>query len=389
MLPFLRDRPLVLQEPGTGRFLRQAPADTPAFVRAVGVTSPDTNKTVDYVLAEDARSLRWLAERGHVEFHVWHSRARSLGCPDYAFFDLDPSPGSTFEQVCEVAMLVKEAMSRLGLRSYAKTSGLTGLQVYVPTDPVFGFGQVREWTRKVCARINRDHPTLTTMEWRVDEREGVFLDHLMMAPNKNAICALSPRLGEPAPTISMPVTWDEVEARSFRPAQLTIELPADRLARAGRAFQPVVESGQRLPIQGASRELPHTVGPDWRHAGPRRRIRCIVGGWSPPEGETGAHMGSAVLGLYYKGELAFVGKAPVPREARHELYVRVAELRADEPPFINAPAGIRGAHWARPELVCRLECSGLTGGPSLRAPSYLGLEPRSDPRSCTLEQLGA
>ena len=81
MLPFLRDRPLVLQEPGTGRFLRQGPADTPAFVRAVGVTSPDTNKTVDYLLAEDARSLMWLAERGHVEFHVWHSRARSPGSP--------------------------------------------------------------------------------------------------------------------------------------------------------------------------------------------------------------------------------------------------------------------------------------------------------------------
>jgi bifunctional non-homologous end joining protein LigD len=386
ILPFLRDRPLVLREPGRRRFTRQAPANTPDYVQAAGVTSPDTGKTVDYLLAQDRRSLLWLARRGHVELHAWHSRLPSLAFPDYAFFDLDPSPSTSFEQVCEVALLVKAEMDRLGLRSCVKTSGVSGLQVYVPARPDHPFGQVRAWTGEVCERIHRAHPRLTTMEWTVEERRGVFLDHRMMAPNKNSIVALSAR-GTPGATVSMPLSWDELAAAPD-PAGFTIELPLERLRRASRLFRPVVKAGQRLPLGKPRRERAHTAGPDWRRAGRRLRLRCVVGGWAPPEGERGAHMGYVLLGLYYLGELAYVGKAPVPPGRRHELYVKVAEQAAPGPPFITLPRSLPGARWARPELVCSIECSGLTGGPDLRAPTYLGLEPGTDPRAYTLEQLG-
>jgi DNA ligase D-like protein (predicted polymerase) len=386
MLPFLHDRPLVLHEPGKRRFVRQAPPDTPDFVEATGITSPDTGKTVDYLLAQDRRSLLWLAERGHIEIHGWHSRVHSLGCPDYAFFDLDPSAGTEFPRVREVALLVKKEMDGLGLRCYVKTSGLTGLQIYVPTEPKFTFVQVRDWTRKISSKINEAHPDLTTMEWKVEDRRGVFLDHMMMAPNKNAIVPFSPRETGGTLTISMPLAWDELaevsDARMF-----TIDASATRLKKAAANFAPVVQGKQRLPIDGTSHEVPHVAGPDWRHAGRRVQIRCVVGGWAPPEGESSTHMGSVLLGLYYAGELAYVGKAPVPHDARHELYVKVAELHSEEPPFINLPKPVRGAHWANPALVCCIECSGLTGGPDLRAPAYLRLMPDIEPRSCTLEQL--
>jgi bifunctional non-homologous end joining protein LigD len=387
MAPFLHDRPLVLREPGRGRFVRQAPADTPDFVAAVGITSPDTGKTVDYLLAQDRRSLMWLADRGHTELHAWHSRVTSLGRPDYAFFDLDPAAGAGFDLACEVALLLKAELDRLGLRSYPKTSGLTGLQVYVPTEPRSGFGQVRAWTRAVCGRLNAAHPDITTMEWRVEERRGVFLDHMMMAPNKNAVVALSPRERGGEITVSMPLTWDEV-SRKPDPSTFTIGAGRRRLERAAQIFAPVVEGGQRLPIQGASRESAHTAGPDWRDAGRRLRLSCVVGGWAPPEGEPGERMGSVLLGLYYLDELVFVGKAPVDHDQRHELYVRIAENRQEESPFINL-GSMRGARWAGPALVARVECSGLTGGPSLRAPRYLGLDPRAEPRSCALDQLAA
>jgi hypothetical protein len=321
-----------------------------------------------------------------VELHAWHSRLQTIGCPDYAFFDLDPSPGTSFAQVCEVALLAKQEIERLELRCYVKTSGLSGLQVYVPTEPTHPFGQVRAWTGEVCERIHRAHPKLTTMEWTVAERRGVFLDHRMMAPNKNAIVALSPRESAGAP-ISMPLGWDEVE-KAPDPASFTIELDNDRLIAAAKIFGPALEGGQRLPLGRPWRETPHAVEPDWRHDGRRLRVRCVVGGWAPPEGESGEHMGHVLLGLYYLDELAYVGKAPVPRDSRHELYVKVAELAAGEPPFLTLPRTLRGAHWARPELVCQIECSGLTGGPDLRAPAYLGLDPEADPRACTLEQLG-
>src|SRR5436305_8548878 len=116
MLPFLRNRPLVLREPGRRRFVRQAPPDTPDHVRAAGITSPDTGKTVDYLLAQDERSLLWLARRGHVELHAWHSRVDSLGCPDYAFFDLDPISSTQFVPILEVTLLVKVVLIRLVLR---------------------------------------------------------------------------------------------------------------------------------------------------------------------------------------------------------------------------------------------------------------------------------
>jgi hypothetical protein len=223
------------------------------------------------------------------------------------------------------------------------------------------------------------------MEWRVDQRRGVFLDHMMMAPNKNAVVALSPR-DEPAHPISMPLSWDEVR-RAPDPSSFTIELPRRTVERAAHTFRPAVEAGQRLPLGRPWNEAPHVASPDWRHDGERRSLRCVVGGWAPPEGETGEHMGAVLLGLYYLGELAYVGKAPVPHEMRHELYVRVAEHRSVEAPFVTLPRTIRGAHWSRPDLVCAVECSGLTGGPDLRAPRYLGLVPDADPRRCSLEQL--
>lgn len=387
MLPFLRDRPLVLREPRGHRFTRQAPPDTPAFVRAVGVTSPNTRKTVDYLVADNARTLEWLAERGHVELHAWHSRVGSLGCPDYAFFDLDPSPGVPFSDVCKVALLVKREMDARGLRSYVKTSGLTGLQVYVPTDPEYPFAQVRAWTASVCEDINRAHPELTTLQWRVAERRGVFLDYMMMAPNKNAIVALSPRLAPGLP-VSMPLSWDEVE-RVPDPRTFTIDVARDALMSAARRFRPVVRGGQRLPLGKAWHERAHVASADWRHDGRRITVNCVVGGWAPAEGETSEHMGHVLLGLYYLGELAYVGKAPVPPDLRHDLYAQVAEHRSDRVPFIRVPRTIRGAHWARPELVCSVECSGLTGGPDLRAPRYRGLVPDAEPVECELGQLEA
>jgi bifunctional non-homologous end joining protein LigD len=206
----------------------------------------------------------------------------------------------------------------------------------------------------------------------------------MMAPNKNAIVALS--LRDPTLTVSLPLTWEEVAA-AREPSAFDAHADTRVLHRASKLFEPVVESSQALPLGEPWAETPHAAGPDWRHDGRRLRVRCVVGGWAPPEGESDAHMGYVLLGLYYLGELAYVGKTPIDSDRRHEMYVKVAEHRAGEPPFVSLPRPLRGAHWARPDLVCAVECSGLTGGPDLRAPRYLGLVPEADPRDCTLEQL--
>jgi bifunctional non-homologous end joining protein LigD len=98
-------------------------------------------------------------------------------------------------------------------------------------------------------------------------------------------------------------------------------------------------------------------------------------------------MGSLLLGLFYLGEVAFVGKVEVPFEHRHELHVRLAEQAAADPPFVTLPRQLRGAHWVKPGLACAVDCSGLTGGPDLRAPAYIGLLPEVDAAHCALAQL--
>jgi DNA ligase D-like protein (predicted polymerase) len=155
LLPYLRDRALTLKRMPDGAdgdffYEKQAPAYTPEWLRRVPITSREGSsqwgepkrRTVDYLLADDARAVLWLANLGCIEFHPWHSRVDDIGHPDYAFFDLDPME-VPFATVREVALLVRTALDRLGLRSYPRTSGATGIQIYVPLDRVHSAG--RKW----------------------------------------------------------------------------------------------------------------------------------------------------------------------------------------------------------------------------------------------------
>ncbi|HWH31300.1 MAG TPA: non-homologous end-joining DNA ligase, partial [Egibacteraceae bacterium] len=239
--------------------------------------------TVDYLLADDARGLLWLANLGCIEMHPWHSRVDDIGHPDYAFFDLDPMDVS-FGTVREVALLVRTVLDQLGLRGYPRTSGATGIQVYVPLERVHSAARIRDWVGRVCRLINRADPERTTMEWAVADRTGkVFLDHNMNTEGRNIAAAYSVR-PERRATVSAPVTWEELEG-DVEPGDFTMASIWARLDEVGDLFAPVLAGGQDLraameavgmPAESADdEERGHDVGPvlDGGDESPAARLR--------------------------------------------------------------------------------------------------------------------
>ena len=282
-LPYLLQRPLTLKRMPNGAdaeffYAKQAPTHTPEWVCTSPVTSRD-GKTVDYLLATDRASLVWLANLGCIELHPWHSRVDDISHPDYAFFDLDPMGDASFEMVREVALLVHTVLERLGLRGYPRTSGATGMQIYVPIDRVHTAGQVREWVGRVCRLINRADPERTTMEWSVDRRpDVVFLDHNMNTEGKNIAGTYSPRPVRGA-SVATPLLWEEV-SQDFTPRDFTLATIWQRLSDHGDLFTPVLEGGQDLraamvtlgmdPDEGADEKV-HVAGAPRPTASPPMR----------------------------------------------------------------------------------------------------------------------
>ncbi|MDQ3538175.1 MAG: non-homologous end-joining DNA ligase [Actinomycetota bacterium] len=266
VLPYLRDRPLTLKRMPDGAdgaffYAKQAPPGTPPWMLTAPVTGRRSGKTTEYLLASNRASLVFTANLGCIELHPWHSRVDDIGRPDYAFFDLDPMGAATFDDVRDVALLVRTALENLGLRGYPRTSGATGMQVYVPVDRRHSAGQIREWVGRVCRLLNRADPQRTTMEWVVQRRGAqVFLDHNMNTEGKNIAATYSPRPERSAP-VATPLRWEEIAA-GIEPADFTMATIFQRLTEVGDLFAPVLAGGQDLSTAMGALGMDPTPEPD-------------------------------------------------------------------------------------------------------------------------------
>jgi bifunctional non-homologous end joining protein LigD len=255
ILPFLHDRALTLKRMPDGAdgpffYAKNAPDHVPPWVARAPIRSDDDGggvgggKVIDYLMAQDTPSLLHVANLGCIEMHPWHSRIDMLGFPDYAFFDLDPFE-VPYRTVKDVALVVKTALDSLGLVGYPRTSGATGLHVYVPIDRVHTFAEVRELITRVCRLITRADPERTTMEWQISDRTGkVFLDAGMNTEGRNIASAYSVRPHRGA-TVSMPLFWEELEG-DVEPEDFTMASVWPRLAEVGDHFEAVLAGGQTL-----------------------------------------------------------------------------------------------------------------------------------------------
>ncbi|HUG83408.1 MAG TPA: non-homologous end-joining DNA ligase [Euzebya sp.] len=249
ILPFLANRALTLKRMPDGAdgdffYAKNAPDHVPDWVPRAPVVSDDSGKTIHYLMAQDRASLLYVANLGCIEMHPWHSRIDALGHPDYAFFDLDPFDVG-YRTVKDVALIIKAALDQLGLIGYPRTSGATGMHIYLPIDRVHTFAEVRELITRICRLVNRADPGRTTMEWQISDRTGkVFLDAGMNTEGRNIASAYSVRPHRRA-TVSTPLHWDEL-AGDVEPDDFTMASIWPRLTEVGDIFTAVLRGGQTL-----------------------------------------------------------------------------------------------------------------------------------------------
>ena len=239
VLPHLRRRPFHMKRfPNgvDGDFFHQkrVPAH-PDFVDEVFVTFPSGHSTV-FAVVDNAAALAWVINLGCIELHTWASRVEHLECPDYLLIDLDPTVDGQWAYVREIAVVVRAVMDELGLASYPKTSGATGLHILAPIKPELRFPEVRRFAKALAEEVERrigDQEVVTTT-WKVADRRGVFVDFGQNARDRTIASAYSVRPMSDA-RVSAALEWDEVptvDAEAF-----TIETMRDRIAKVGDPTQ--------------------------------------------------------------------------------------------------------------------------------------------------------
>jgi bifunctional non-homologous end joining protein LigD len=235
-LPHVRRRPFHMKRYPNGvegEFFHQkrVPANHPDYVGEVHVSFPSGHSTV-FAIVDNAAALAWVANLGCIELHTWPSRVPEIERPDYLLIDLDPSADGQWPYVRSIALVVREVMDELGLASFPKTSGATGLHVMAPIRPELPFPEVRRFAKALAEEVERrvgDQEAATTT-WRVADRRGVFVDYGQNARDHTIACAYSIR-PVPDARVSAPLRWEEVP--DVDPAAFTVATMRDRIAEIG------------------------------------------------------------------------------------------------------------------------------------------------------------
>src|SRR5438067_8920938 len=203
----------------------------PDFVGEQFVQFASGHSTV-FAVVDNPAALAWVVNLGCIELHTWGSRIDDIERPDYLLIDLDPSGGNPWEFVREIALVVKEVMDELGLASFPKTSGATGLHILAPIRPELAFPEVRRFAKALAEEVERrvDDQDVATTTWRVADRRGVFVDFGQNARDRTIACAYSIR-PVPDARVSAPLLWGEVP--EVDPAAFTLETMSTRVAEVG------------------------------------------------------------------------------------------------------------------------------------------------------------
>jgi DNA ligase D len=235
-LPHVRRRPFHMKRfPNgvEGDFFHQkrVPANHPEYVDEVFVQFPSGHSTV-FAIVDNAAALAWVANLGCIELHTWASRVPEIEKPDYLLIDLDPTTDGQWPLVREIALVVREVMDELGLHSYPKTSGATGLHILAPIKAELEFPLVRNFAKALAQEVERrvDDQAIATTTWRVADRVGVFVDYGQNARDRTIASAYSVR-PTPEARVSAPLLWDEVA--TVEPEAFTLETMPARIEAVG------------------------------------------------------------------------------------------------------------------------------------------------------------
>ena len=253
LLPHLVDRAMVMKRypngiHGESFFMKRVPEGAPSWLKTCSITHKGGN-IIAFPMVQDLVSLLWVVNLGCIDLNQWYARCDDTDRPDYLHFDLDPVQGTPFGKVLETALLVREALEALGMKPLAKTSGASGMHLYVPIKR--GPLQKAVWTvaKGIAQELAGKHPKLMTVAFKVADRprNTVLVDYNQNAWGRTLASIYSLRPTELA-TVSTPVTWAEVE-RGFKIGDFTIRNIRARLARLGDLWKPLLASRGRFDLE--------------------------------------------------------------------------------------------------------------------------------------------
>jgi DNA ligase D len=231
----LRERPTVLKRHPEGAeseaiYTKRVPKGAPPWIETVTVDFP-SGRSATELCPVDVAHVAWAVQMSTLDFHPWPSRRADTESPDELRIDLDPMPGTDWDDVVEVALEVKALYDELGMVSFPKTSGSKGVHVYLRIRPDWTFTEVRHATVAIAREIERRRPEIATAKWWKEERgERIFLDYNRMARDQTIASAYSVR-ARPQATVSAPVTWEELTSCEI--ADFDIWTMRDRFASLG------------------------------------------------------------------------------------------------------------------------------------------------------------
>jgi bifunctional non-homologous end joining protein LigD len=255
LVPYLQGRAEVMKRYPNGEgseffYMKRTPSNAPAWLETCSIEH-GSGSVIAFPIINDLASLLWVVNLGCIDLNEWYSRCDDTDRPDYLHFDLDPvkDGSTTFATVRQVALYVHQALEDLGIPAFAKTSGSSGIHVYVPIER--GPRQKEVWTfaKAFAQTMERMHPDVITAEYRIAKRPSgrVLVDYNQNAWGKTLASVYSVR-AKPLATVSTPVTWDEIAA-GIEIEDFRLDNVRDRLLEVGDLWAPMKKQSGRVKLQ--------------------------------------------------------------------------------------------------------------------------------------------
>lgn len=250
IMPFLKDRPAILQRWPRGikapMFFQQDWESAPAFIKTVRLVNQE-GRQIDYAVFTTTASLLHFVNLGSIEQHPWHSTIKHLDKPDWICIDLDPK-NAPWDNVLEVALMVKEVSDEIGLKAFPKTSGSSGIHVYFPLKPSNTYDRVAEFARLLATEIAQRVPKIATVERTIAKRKStqVYVDWMQNARGKSLASVFTAR-AKPKATVSMPLTWKQIE-QGVKITDFTIKNAPDFLKKKDDPWATFLKQRQSLKM---------------------------------------------------------------------------------------------------------------------------------------------
>lgn len=259
ILPYVKDRPHSLNRMPNGitgeSFYQKNNEHLPDWVPHADIFSESNNQDLHWIVGKDLTALLYMVQLGCVEINPWNSRVGHLEKPDWIVIDLDPE-GIGFEKVIEVAQTVHAVCDEWNIPAYPKTSGKTGIHVYIPMGAKYTYEQGKNLAHLIALEVNKRTPKITSVERMPEKRRRkIYVDFLQ---NREGQTLAAPYSVRPTPeaTVSMPLDWDEVKS-GLKPTDFTIKNALSRLKRTGDLWTPVL--GKAVDLAAILKKMPDST----------------------------------------------------------------------------------------------------------------------------------